>query len=240
MGLFGGLLGFAGGLLNNSSQRKMHAQDTYNNTPQGIRANAEAAGFNPLVFAGPGVGTGAGYTPQLSNPLANLGEGIDAHFSEKEALKLQRSELELEKRRLDEIVKRSTLAPPVPGIYGGLNGRENPSVSSDRTASRGDDLRAFGTAVKTDDRFSDADAMEQRYGDVASSIYGLTVAGADILKTFGIKPPADQDDDLEGMFFVHPDREKRPKTRPKSRPKPRPSKQEIKEFMRGSYPTAFD
>ncbi len=240
--MFGAILGFAGGLLNNRSQKKMHVQDTYNNTPQGIRANAEAAGFNPLVFAGPGTGTGAGYTPQLSNPLAALGEGLDAHFAEREALKIQRAELDLENRRLEELVKRTTLTPPVPGIYGGANAG---SKSSDpdvlRSDPSGDDLRVGGVKVVKDDRFSGAEDIETRYGDVASSVYGLTVAGADILQT--VRPPADQDTDLEGMFWVHPDRDKAPKSRPKSRPQPKARATKLpsyQEFMRQAYPTAYD
>ena len=56
----GGLLGAFGARKSRKQQWKMFEINRQDNLPSGIRANAEAAGFNPMVFAGPGVGNGAG------------------------------------------------------------------------------------------------------------------------------------------------------------------------------------
>lgn len=120
--IFGQVLGAGVSLFGARKQRKAQAaaraDANYRNSPQGIRDNAEAAGFNPLVFAGPGTGTGAQYAPVFGNEYAQAGAMISDAFAQEEALKIQRSELELQNKRLEEIVKQTTLTPDVPGIYG--------------------------------------------------------------------------------------------------------------------------
>lgn len=247
MGLFSAGLGFLGARSANKAQERMHAQDTYNNSPQGIRANAEAAGFNPLVFAGPGVGTGAGYTPSLQNPLALLGEGIDAHFSEKEALKIQRSELDLENRRLEELVKRTTLSPNVPGIYGDRDARGSASASGvlsrsgvdgNSTSSVKDDIPSILVPWRTESgeivmlpnpELPDADQY-------IPAIAGGT--GGTLQSWFGWGPSIPSAREITAPLLGDP-RPKRPKSRPKPKPE-KPARTDLKEFMRQAYPTAFD
>lgn len=122
MSIIGALIGGAVSLIGGRKQRKAQAaaraDANYRNSPQGIRDNAEAAGFNPLVFAGPGTGTGAQYAPVFGNEYAQAGAMISDAFAQEEALKIQRSELELQNKRLEEIVKQTTLTPDIPGIYG--------------------------------------------------------------------------------------------------------------------------
>lgn len=97
---------------------KQRKSDSYMNSPQGIRANAEAAGFNPLVFAGPGTGTGASYAPRFGSAVAEAGAALASGMVDDEALKIQKAELELENRRLTEQIKNNQLRAKVPGIYG--------------------------------------------------------------------------------------------------------------------------
>lgn len=119
--IIGGAVSLIGGRKARKDQAAARADANYRNSPEGIRANAEAAGFNPLVFAGPGTGTGAQYAPVFGNEYAQAGALISDAFAQEEALKIQRSELELQNKRLEEIVKQTTLTPDVPGIYGGRN-----------------------------------------------------------------------------------------------------------------------
>lgn len=130
MGLFSGLLGFIGGSKNRKSQERIHAQDTYNNSPQGIRANAEEAGFNPLTVLTSGRSFGAGYAPVFGNEYAALGQGIDDALSGLTAERAQVSALESENQRLQKLVQRNTLTPPVPGVYGARNANSKTPVST--------------------------------------------------------------------------------------------------------------
>jgi hypothetical protein len=107
----------------------MHAQDSYNNSPQGIRANAEEAGFNPLTVLTSGRSFGAGYAPVFGNEYAALGQGLDDFFAGREAEKIQRSELVQENQRLKDLVQKTRLAPPVPGIYGDRTGGQRNASS---------------------------------------------------------------------------------------------------------------
>lgn len=132
--MLGALIGagasLLGGVLGNRASKKAHDKDTYNNSPQGIRANAEAAGFNPLIFAGPGTGTGARYTPAFSNPLAGAGAILSDGYYQQEQLKIQKAELEQENQRLENMAKKFSLTPPIPGLYGGQYGARTKARTS--------------------------------------------------------------------------------------------------------------
>ena len=145
-------------LLGASKSRKTSAAmwliDGLNNLPSGIRRNAEEAGFNPLAFVGPGVGTGAQYQPIMGNGIAQAGAAIGDYLSEEAALRRQRSELEQENQRLNELVHETTLKEEVPGIYGSKNAvQNNRRDSSDRVDIRRGDtsddqhLGASGSVV---------------------------------------------------------------------------------------------
>ena len=74
----GGVLGLIGSSKNNKATKAAHASDTYNNSPQGIRANAEEAGFNPLTVLNSGRSFGAGYSPTFENEGIHLGRAVEA------------------------------------------------------------------------------------------------------------------------------------------------------------------
>ena len=74
-----GLLGVAGSLLGgilgrNSERKAIAAQNDYND-PLNIRARAERAGFNPLLFVGPGVGNqmATGGSNYMGSAIADAG-----------------------------------------------------------------------------------------------------------------------------------------------------------------------
>ncbi|MBU3036597.1 hypothetical protein [Tritonibacter mobilis] len=191
-GLVGGALSFLGGRSARKQQEKMYWQNRWDNLPEGIRANAEAAGFNPLVFAGPGVGNGAGYQPTMGHELSTAGQVVTDASLALENQKIRRAELELENKRLEELVKRNTLRPSTPGVYGDRNvaTRQNTGDPVQRRNGVGDpsDIVVGGLKVSKDEKFSDAEDVETRYGDVLSSLYGVGVLAGDAWKTYEGSP----------------------------------------------------
>lgn len=140
MGFFseviGPVLGFIGEKEANDSAKNAAARDSYNNSPQGIRANAEQAGFNPLTVLTSGRSFGAGYQPQFGNALGHLGQGITDAINGREQLKIQKAELEIERRRVDQLAKAMTLGPKIPGIYGARSGYGTSKRSGKTGAAR--------------------------------------------------------------------------------------------------------
>lgn len=115
--IIGAGLSFLGARKNRKAQEGMHAQDTYNNSPQGIRANAEAAGFNPLTVLGSGRSFGAGYTPIFDNDLAHLGTMVEDGLGAMRQQKTKMTQLKGQNQRLQNLVERTTLGTKSPGVY---------------------------------------------------------------------------------------------------------------------------
>ncbi|MBL4807285.1 MAG: hypothetical protein JKY31_08350, partial [Rhodobacteraceae bacterium] len=90
-----------------------------------IRANAEAAGFNPRIFAGPSVNSTAGYGPVMGSAIANAGSAIAGSIQANEELKIQQAALAMDRENLDLAIQRQTLTPTVGGIYAGRRGGQN-------------------------------------------------------------------------------------------------------------------
>lgn len=134
-----GLFSFGLGLLGLASDRSARKRSDYNNSPQGIRANAEAAGFNPLAFVGPGTGTGAQYAPSFGSTLNQIGQGLTDYAIESRALDLQKQQLEQEKEQLEELRKSHILRPSNESLYGKRkNGKGNSGASGPDDASKPD------------------------------------------------------------------------------------------------------
>jgi hypothetical protein len=146
--MFGAIISAGAALIGGNRARKHEkderSKDRYMNSPEGIRKNAEKAGFNPLVFAGPGTGTGVGYAPTMGSSIANswalAGEAIGGGISQKLAEKSQLTELQQENERLEKLAERSILNPKVQGIYGNARARSaGQRFHRDRSADRSDD-----------------------------------------------------------------------------------------------------
>lgn len=117
-------LGAGASLIGGAADRKQRNEELAMQDPAYIRDRAEASGFNPLLFT-QNAFQGLGYAPSFGSSIADAGAILaNANHQEKQ-LELQKSELELENRRLDELVKANTLRARVPGIYG--NGRQGTS-----------------------------------------------------------------------------------------------------------------
>jgi hypothetical protein len=110
-----------GGLLGRRSERKaIKAQNAYND-PRAVRARAEAAGFNPLLFIGPGVGqqTTTGGTNFMGAGIASAGLAIADGIDRKKMLDIERQKVAQDQRRLDALIEKQTLRPKVGGVYSG-------------------------------------------------------------------------------------------------------------------------
>lgn len=130
-----------GGALNRNAQKKANARQEYLNSPAGIRAESEKAGFNPLVFAGAAGSFGSnGPAPSMGNAIANAAMSVSDGITNEEQLKIQKGQLELDNRRLNAQIEASTLRPQVAGIYGG----SSYAGSNNGTAPQGGDTLSSG------------------------------------------------------------------------------------------------
>lgn len=124
--LLGGLLGQAAERRNNKYQAQLIREQNAYNAPDQVRARAEAAGFNPLLFVGPGVGqqtatAASSSSNYMGSAIADAGLMLaDAVAKRKDVMRLSR--MEDQNRRLSEKVQALTLRPQVGGIYSQLEG----------------------------------------------------------------------------------------------------------------------
>lgn len=131
--LLGGILG------RNAEKKAIAAQNAYNDPAQ-IRARAEAAGFNPLLFVGPGVGNqmttgGANY---MGSAIADAGMQIADQMSKnRELARLEK--LSAENKKLAEKVQNLTIRPKVGGVYA-----QREATPSLRVATGGNDASPTG------------------------------------------------------------------------------------------------
>lgn len=135
--LVGGILGEVGQNRNNARQERFIREQNAYNAPDQVRARAEKAGFNPLLFVGPGVGqqtataASSGYN-YMGNAIADAGLLMaDAIAKRKDAMRLSR--MEDQNRRLTNKVQALTLRPQVGGIYAQLG--QTPTIASALGAS---------------------------------------------------------------------------------------------------------
>ena len=177
-------------------QRKQAISDQDNQYVR-MRNAAQRAGFNPLtVMRATG---GAGFTglPTISKAAAfgNAAAGIFAAVKQSPIDKYNKQvrELELEQRRADVAIAKQTLGAMSKATAMGITGSNkgnNPEATNSRTAI----TTPFGTTTPAN--VSDAEAVEQRYGDIAQEIYGASTLLSDLYNTglisaetaFGKKP----------------------------------------------------
>lgn len=172
-----------------------------NQTEQNIRLMASASrrygkkyGFNPLTLlgvAGAGVDQNAGQAPLAS--LQILGEAIGDEFSQDAKDRREHNRLTNELLTL-EVQKARTLQGVAPTSAVAGTGGGAPAFNGGRTTTIGNvrrDPTVFGPRVAglgdiiPDQRFSDAERIEERYGDAVSWGYGALVGIADLGKTIG-------------------------------------------------------
>ena len=114
IGAAGSLLG---GALSAREQRKMIAGQNEYNDPAAIRARAERAGFNPLLFVGPGVGnqTSIGQ-PYMGSAIADASMLLADGFSKRKRSGAE-SQLRRENEKLRQELTQQTIRPKIGGVY---------------------------------------------------------------------------------------------------------------------------
>lgn len=190
---FGPVLSLVGSLFGAKKSSDASKRADWNNSPQGIRANAEEAGFNPLAFVGPGTGTGAGYAPQMGSIIANGFAAAADQWTNEKQLQLQKAQLEQENERLKKLSEKTILTPKVGGIYARKPNNANLGAAANPVAA------AAGFAASQHDPENDYKGRD--FGLIAASGAGQTSVASnpgyveEITKFYG-----DDVSDIEGAL----------------------------------------
>ena len=202
-GLLGGIFG--------KKEKPVTAGDQIKSHMKGIREGAEAYGFNPLAWAGTTATSGYQQDNPMGSAIADGVASVADAWSNKAYNNAQQDQLEMQNEKLRRELEGATIRPDVPGLYGrgGIGGGplgvaprnggwisdyENPDAGPESRARDSDDLYesrlnektviTLGNGITTTPAsMSDAEAVEKRYGDVGSWIYGIGVAAADAGRT---------------------------------------------------------
>jgi len=190
----GGILKVAGGLLG----RKKAPTPSQNIMSQakGARQAAEKYGFNPLTmlqYGQPGGAMGGGGDAPPLASLAILGDIIEENYGQDAQDRREHNRLTNELLTL-EVAKARTLGAVAPvSAVAGIGGGEPPPLNGGRAVQIGNvrrdptvfGTRAGGVDIQPDEGYSDAERVEERYGDAASWAYGFGVLAADLGSTAG-------------------------------------------------------
>lgn len=188
-----------GGLLSYKSAKQQRKQAIADQDNQFVRMRnaAQRAGFNPLTVLRATGGQGFTGLPTISKAAAfgNAAVGIFDAFRQSPIDKYNKQvrDLELEQRRANVAIAKKTLGAMSKATAMGITGSgkgNNPEATDSRTAV----TTPFGTTSPAN--VSDAEAVEQRYGDIAQEIAGASNLLSDLYYTglisaetaFGQKP----------------------------------------------------
>lgn len=177
--LVGGIMGSKGDTARDVRRQNIKQQRTMDwERPRWIRQGAEAAGFNPLLFAGPigmapGLSPGGGGNP-MGDAVARAGAAIADGFGQAADLDMQKAELELERQRVEALAENLKLRPKVPGVYGtgGDTATDEPEPLLDPAKITVTNASHLDAGAYVDPRSPDAEMGETRYGDIAQEITG--------------------------------------------------------------------
>lgn len=189
-----------GGILNRKAEDKRYNQmkEDELNKFKTLRQAAKKGGFNPLTAL---MATGGDLSSSTTPPLASnsfiagtLGDLASAAFGDKKAdTEAERADLENDLLRVKiEQARAGVITPDATVRSGGLRtrGQAAVAVSNTQTAMNGQTYQeaepAFdavgnpltpaiakgGYTMVTDPNISDAEVIEQRYGDIAQEIHG--------------------------------------------------------------------
>lgn len=159
--MLGALIGAAASLLGANRARRgeakaIAAQNEYNK-PANVRARAEEAGFNPLLFVGPGVGqqTATGGSNFMGQAIADAGLMLADKITERQAA-VKLSKAMDDNRRLQQQLTQATIRPKVGGIYAGseMLPTQTAALGGSRASSTGPaggPVSGHGSGVSTAD-----------------------------------------------------------------------------------------
>lgn len=118
--LVGGALSlFGANKAKKDAQKATNDMNDYNN-PANVRLRAEEAGFNPLLFVGPGVGqqTAPAASGQMGAAIADFGMMAAEKISGLAEEKARMQNLQLQNEKLQKELQQATLRPKSAGLYG--------------------------------------------------------------------------------------------------------------------------
>lgn len=118
--LVGGALSlFGANKAKKDAQKATNDMNDYNN-PANVRLRAEEAGFNPLLFVGPGVGqqTAPAASGQMGAAIADVGMMAAEKISGLAEQKARMQNLQLQNEKLQKELQQATLRPKSAGLYG--------------------------------------------------------------------------------------------------------------------------
>lgn len=123
MGLFSGLLSIGGsllgGILGKNDAKKATARQNEYNDPSNVRQRAEDAGFNPLLFVGPGVGNQAApyQSGHMGAAVADASMMAANMISGQAENKARVQNLQLQNEKLQKEINQMTIRPATAGLY---------------------------------------------------------------------------------------------------------------------------
>lgn len=156
MDLLGSIIGVGGsllgGLLGKKSARSAEDRQNEYNKPINIRARAEEAGFNPLLFVGPGVGNqmSPGASGHMGAAITDAAMIAANEVSGRAEEKARLEQLELQNKKLRQEVNHMTLRPRTPGIYG--TGGAPTSSGLKSSSATGDPIRDWALTGEKPER----------------------------------------------------------------------------------------
>lgn len=151
------------GLFGANKDRKQREKELAMQDPAYIRERFEAAGFNPLLGVGQAL-RGLNYAPTFGQQVANAASVFVDGLTTERQLQMQAAELQMENRRLNHLIKQTTLKPQRPGIYSPARPK-TPLGGGAKNANAGRN----GTAVSDGDS-GDGDGVNRRYDDPQHSV----------------------------------------------------------------------
>lgn len=119
--LIGAGASLLGGLFSGRSSRRAQERQNEYNDPLNQRNRLERAGFNPAAFMNPNgnIQAAPAASGQFGNAIANAGLFIASDMREEEALKIEKSRLQMDRQKLDKLLQQATIRPKSGGIYSG-------------------------------------------------------------------------------------------------------------------------
>lgn len=178
----------------NMAQQREFAQ-------QGIRwkvEDAKAAGVHPLYALGANttsfspVSISGGSSSNWSDTLGNMGQDVSRAMQATrtgqervDAFTRSAQALDLEGKKLDNDIKRASLASSVAKLRDNANPPMPGFVPEAKEFEERPRLMASGRAIDTDPLSTNAEDFEKRYGDIAQEIAGVHNMYRDYLRTSG-------------------------------------------------------
>ena len=182
-----------GGIFGRNSEKSAIARQNAYNDPAQIRARAEAAGFNPLLFVGPGVGqqTAVGGSNYMGQAIADAGLMAADKLSEFSAQQRLAKAMDAN-RRLSQQLTQATIRPKVGGIYARSEMFPSRTVAlgGRRAASAGNNRSGVHSPAS-----SAVPSGPDRY-DIKGQLAGLWIDGAWVPRPAGYSSGNDIENEL--------------------------------------------